>query len=271
MDSTKLSLRELTDQLNLRDEKIIEDEKIFRSVFCVNPIPLVVTTCDDGKYVMVNDAFCDSSGYSEEEVLGKTSFELNIYVNDKDRKKIVEAIKREGITKNIHIQFRRKNGEIFDNLISTSIITIDGINHFLSSIFDITYNKNLEDKLKKERDKYQNLIEDLRCVVFTLDVDGNFVYISPQIEQLSDYKVFEIIGKNFLVFVYKEDWPIIIDKKTQLTEGVESSALFRVVKKNGELIRVETKSKLRNNVTTGIMEMRPMRRSTDKLDCDISV
>ena len=56
-----------------------EDALIFEKAFIDNPIMMGISTLDSGRYIMVNQAFCTTMGYSLEETIGHTSLELGIW------------------------------------------------------------------------------------------------------------------------------------------------------------------------------------------------
>lgn len=66
------------------------------------------------------------------------------------------------------------------------------------------YKHKMESKLKESEEKYHRLIDRLTDIVFTLDKDGNFTYLSPQFEKLSGYPVRILLGHSFTEVVAPE-------------------------------------------------------------------
>jgi PAS domain-containing protein len=54
-------------------------EERFSKAFHRNPQPMSITTVAEGRYLDVNDSFLVMSGYSREEVIGRTSLELRVW------------------------------------------------------------------------------------------------------------------------------------------------------------------------------------------------
>ncbi len=116
----------------------------------------------------------------------------------------------------------------------------------------------LERVLKETRANYQILLENIRDVVFSLDLHGVITYISPVIEELSGFKAEDVIGKYFASYVYAPDLPGLNRSLLDSVHGIESSAEFRVQDKNGRIRYVRTLSRLLNqdgeiNGLTGVM------------------
>lgn len=144
-----LSLRELTEKLALRDEALREDADMFKAIFCINPHAMCVTSIPDGKILEANHAFSELSGYSLDEVMGKTVFELNLYIAPDDREPLVDAIQKHGWVKNLPVDYKIKNGEVLHCLLSTKIITRMKEKVLISVIIDNTENQRIRGLIKE--------------------------------------------------------------------------------------------------------------------------
>ena len=61
-----------------------------------------------------------------QEVVGKTSLELNVWADARDRQAMVELVRQNSRCRGLEVQFRKKNGEIVWGEMSASEIEIDG-------------------------------------------------------------------------------------------------------------------------------------------------
>jgi len=89
-------------------EKVEESEKKFKATFYTSPDSVSISKLN-GEYVEINESFTRISGYTETEVLGKTSSEINIWAVPEDRKKIVATLKKNDYIENFESLFRAKN------------------------------------------------------------------------------------------------------------------------------------------------------------------
>ena len=125
-----------------------ESEEKFRKAFLTNPDSIAINSLENGRFISVNDGFTQIFEFTENEVLGKTSLELNIWHNPEDRTTYVKGIKDKGIIENFETKLCTKSGKIKDSLISAAIIELDGVSHILSTIKDITERKLVEEALR---------------------------------------------------------------------------------------------------------------------------
>ncbi|MGB3225262.1 MAG: ATP-binding protein [Desulforhopalus sp.] len=129
-----------------------ESEDKFRTTFDFNPDAVTISRLDDGCYVDINPGFTKITGFTREEVIGKTVLELNLWHHPADRSILIQGIREKGFYQNLETQFRLKDGSIIDALISARLISHKGVTHFLSVTRDITELKKFEyEKLKFEK------------------------------------------------------------------------------------------------------------------------
>ena len=149
--------RKVESQLRLSEEK-------YGKVFHVSPDSININRACDGLYVDINEGFTRMSGFTREESIGKTSLELDIWVDSKDRANLVDGLKRNGEAINIEVQFRRKDGSILYGLISAKIIVEAGEECVLSIVRDITERKQIEISLGKSNQELEAAYEELAAL-----------------------------------------------------------------------------------------------------------
>ncbi len=129
--------------------------KKFAKAFSCSPDSITISTLGEGRFIEVNDSFVKLSGYERDQVIGKTSFELNLWVDDRDRLNLLEELQATGVVRNLEFEFRQKSGEIITTLVSAEIIDLDGNKSILAVHHDITERKQVEAQLRLcgERDR----------------------------------------------------------------------------------------------------------------------
>jgi two-component system, cell cycle sensor histidine kinase and response regulator CckA len=97
----------------------------------------------------VNESFLRVTGYRREEVIGRTSLELNFWVRRKDRAKLVELLWEQGSVHDLEITYRTKSGEERVALDSAEAIEVSGQDCIVAILRDVTERKFLEKQLRQ--------------------------------------------------------------------------------------------------------------------------
>jgi PAS domain S-box-containing protein len=92
--------------------------------------------------------FTRLTGFTREDVIGKTSLEIDIWHDPDDRQKLVHGLRAKGFYENLEAQFRRKDGILVTALMSATVITINNEPHIISITRDITELKQAEKERK---------------------------------------------------------------------------------------------------------------------------
>ena len=123
-------------------------EKKFATAFKRAPLVMTISSREDGRLIDVNDKFCELSGFSREEALGRTSVELGLMYDD-----VRAGIGRELLT-NQHLPDREltitiKDGRQLQCLWGGEIVQIDGRPRLLTIVQDITETVRMREELAK--------------------------------------------------------------------------------------------------------------------------
>ena len=124
-----------------------ESDDRFQKIFRTSPDPIVITAMADGAYIEINDAWTQQFGYRREEVLGRTSRSLGVWVEVADRDTFVAALAQHGSLRNYEARLRRRSGEVADVLMSADKLDLDGNACAIVCITDVTERKNAERRI----------------------------------------------------------------------------------------------------------------------------
>ena len=131
------------------EDELKKSEEKFAKAFRHSPLAKTIETAKDHRYVDVNEAFLQMSGWSRDEVIGRTPSDLAIWVNPEERLALVKRLASGSIIRNQEYQFCIKNGEIRAGLGSAEMIEIGGEPCVLGAMADITEMKRAEEALSK--------------------------------------------------------------------------------------------------------------------------
>ena len=125
----------------------------FSRLFDSNPAPMATNILSERKFTDVNDAWLNTFGYAREEVIGKTSEELGLFVQPEKQQEVAEQLIARGQIADIELKVKCKDGTILDGLFSGDIIESQGKKYLITVMVDQTKRKQMEDALKQESDR----------------------------------------------------------------------------------------------------------------------
>jgi diguanylate cyclase (GGDEF)-like protein/PAS domain S-box-containing protein len=139
--------RKAEERLSQIQEALRNSEERHRIAFQSSPNAVSIFRLDDGMYVDVNKTFLDTMGFARQEVVGRSSPELNIWADPGDWQNLAEALRKNGVFRS-EVQFKKKNGEIYWGLISASVFDHDGVTCVLSVTQDVSAAKAAQQEIR---------------------------------------------------------------------------------------------------------------------------
>ncbi len=133
----------------LAQKALEESEEKFRLAFQTSPDAIYLSRVSDGMCIDINDGFTKLTGYTRDDVIGKTSQELNIRHDPKGRVRFRAHLESNGFVENMETEFRTKDGRILTGLVSARILRVNQEDLVLSIIRDITARKKAEEEKKR--------------------------------------------------------------------------------------------------------------------------
>ncbi|WP_243309812.1 ABC transporter substrate binding protein [Fundidesulfovibrio agrisoli] len=152
-----------------------ESEEKFEKIFRHSPDWIAIMRLSDGTYLDVNDAFEKITGFTRDEVLGKTALDIGIYSNPKERYELDEAFLRMGRTQIQELQYRLKSGEVITVERAGELVEIGGERCIISIVRDITSKKQAEQALI-ETEKQKKLRADAEIKMLQAQINPHFLF-----------------------------------------------------------------------------------------------
>jgi diguanylate cyclase (GGDEF)-like protein/PAS domain S-box-containing protein len=180
-------------------------EERYRLAFQTNFDSIDICSLEDGRFIDVNEAFLKNQGLKRDQVIGRTSLELGLWVNPADRQKLVDEIRRNSVCRNLEVPYRGANGSLRWGLMSVSPFEMHGVPCILSVTRDITDAKLAEERLAAAAEALRVSEERYRTVFQTsLDTisiarvhDMKFIDVNQALLDTLGYERKEVIGKTY--------------------------------------------------------------------------
>jgi diguanylate cyclase (GGDEF)-like protein/PAS domain S-box-containing protein len=219
-------------------------EEHYRAVFQTSVDGIAISQLSDGKYIDVNRAFLDMMGFDREEIVGRTSQELNYWADPGARLEMVKAVRERSGFRDLQTRFVKRGGAVIWVQISASAIEVEGVACVLSVMQDITAAKDAEalltaatEALRLSEERYRTAFQtSLDAININRLSSGKFIDVNQAFLDILGYEREEVIGRTSLelgVWANPRDRQQLVDMLTETSSCRGLEAQFR--KKNGEV------------------------------------
>jgi PAS domain S-box-containing protein len=220
------SFNTMAKTLDKKTREIEESERNYRELF--DSLKVGIYQCEpgvEGVFIWVNQACAEMFGYeSPEEMIGTKV--RDIYVDQDDRKKLVERLEKEGVWKDFTSYCIKKNGEKFyTERTSNMVKDDDGVPVRIEGVIrDTTERKRLEDELRKSEEHKSQLLDSLKEGIYQCEpgVEGVFTWVNKAGAEMFGYESpEEMIGTKV------RDIYVDPDDRRKLVEKLEREGICR--------------------------------------------
>ncbi len=174
------------------EEALRASEEKFSKAFQNSPDAITLARLSDGRLIEVNERFISLTGYKREEVLGRTSTELDFWANPADRETYAAALKERGRVTDFETAFRTKSGEIRSFVVSGECVKIEDELCVLGILHDISERRRTEQTLLVTARRLRTAVEAANVGLWDWDLETNEIYYSPEWKGQIGYEEDEI-------------------------------------------------------------------------------
>jgi diguanylate cyclase (GGDEF)-like protein/PAS domain S-box-containing protein len=221
-------------------------EGSFRTaLFHHSPVATLISLISSGVIQDANEAFCQLVGYRHEDLVGRTTNDLNLWANPQDRQRLTEMFQRDGQVRDIEIDCRTRSGEIRYLVASFEAIHLNGLDCFISTAVDITRRKSAEQAVAESESRFRHLTTMTNDLFYSCRrmADGYFrvEWLGGDAERLLGIGNRELAALGcWRGFVLEDDQPQFDRHVTALTAGNTSNTLLRVRHRDGTVRHVRS-------------------------------
>jgi PAS domain S-box-containing protein len=260
-----VSLRRRVEQARIEQE-LRESEASLRTAFDMNPDATHVNRLSDGTYIDVNESFLQMTGWARDEVLGRTSIDLDIWEDVSERDRMVAQLEKQGFVRNLEARFRTRTGQLLDGLMSARMMMYRGEPVILSITRDVT-------EWKRNERRYRLLAENSLDVIWTLDLqDLHFTYVSPSIQRLRGFTVEQAMAETLEGSLTPESLARVTDRMSRPPGPAKDGAFTGVYDQpcaDGSIKHVEiTTSYLRDEAGRPVAVLGVSRDATARVEAE---
>lgn len=177
----------------------------------------IIVENEQRRVIVANDIFYDIYNFSKSKsLINEDIFQLELMAKDLlvdgeafiNRKKELLASNSIVIGEQLHLVDGRVLERDFIPIRSGKGAVSGKIWHYR----DITKSKEYETKIKNSEENYKTLLEQyqlvintIKEVIFTTDIEGNWTFLNKAWDEITDFSIEKSIGKNYLDFIHPDD------------------------------------------------------------------
>lgn len=191
------SYKDITERKVL-EERMRESEECFSTFFRGRAVGAIIGDVPTGALVELNDTFAHMLGYHRDELVGRSTLELGIWVDPAARLELANQLADFNQIGQCEAQLRRKDGSIIDVLIQGEMVQLRTARYFMGTLADISAIKAAQLALRQKEQQYRALFENLLAgAAYGVIVDT--AQSSPDIMLVEvNHRLEELLGRTAL-------------------------------------------------------------------------
>ena len=234
---------EVYTEYKLIEQKLIESEERFRSIFREAPVG-IVTTSLEGRFLQVNPAFCKFLGYRQEELQSMAVVDVTHPEDIPETKRQIQKYQpNQPYLAELEKRYVRKDGAVVWARLKVTVLKANKAKAcFVAIVEDITEQKLMLMAIEESRQRYELATNAGLIGVWDARPDTGDIFVDPVIKTMLGYKVEEIKDR-------REEWeklfhPDDLEKSNQILEShlngeiPQYEAELRLRHKNGDYVWV---------------------------------
>ncbi len=188
-------VREIAD-VKEAERKLRNSEATLRKIFDANLDSVATSDPITRRYTDINAEFSRSTGFSREEVLGKTHWEIGVWPSRDEADNFAAApVPEAGKFGTCGPIFTLKDGHLIPCLISGVLLELDGKLSCLTITRNIGDLVAAEQRLIDSEASLRKIFDSILDPLSITDLEGHFIDVNDEFMRLSEYSRQEIIGQ----------------------------------------------------------------------------
>ena len=237
-------IRDVTDRRRAELALQKQNEE-YRLLFEANPCPMYL--CDEKTlaFVAVNRAAIDKYGYTYEEFLQRTIWDIRP-AQDIPRLQSYLATQEDRHAAAGVWQHQKKDGTVIDVEVNWHKLDFAGRPAYLVMAHDVTEKRQADSALLESEERYRELFENANDIIYTIDLAGNFTSLNRTGELLTGYSQAEALQMNISQVVAPDHLEMVRSNLTRKIEANEASTVYEadIITKSGDRLQLELSSRL---------------------------
>ncbi|MEJ2723397.1 MAG: PAS domain S-box protein [Deltaproteobacteria bacterium] len=238
------SLMDITDR-KLAEEALRESEERYRQLVTHAPAGIYEVDFVSQKFVTVNDVMCEYTGYTRDEFLCLSPFDI---LTEKSKQQFIERMSRvfagEAVPETVEYKIRGKGDKEFWVLLNAKYIYEKGLCRGATVVvYDITKRKQAELALRQSEEKYRLLVHNANDGIFIAQ-DERIKFPNPRTQEILGYSADELAEVPYKDLIHPDDRTLLIERRKtpHWDENASRTYALRVITRSGEQLWAQISS-----------------------------
>lgn len=183
------------------EEALKKSEEKFSKIFRQSPMAMTLTSTKDHRYIEVNETFEHLTGWRRDELIGRTPFDIGLWVDAGERGETTKRLLIEGHVRDLETRFRMRDGSIRTCLGTAELIELNGEPCMLAVAADVTEYKHAQEELRESQQRLSGIITSAMDSIISVDGQQRIVLFNAAAEKMFRCSAAEAIGRPVERFI----------------------------------------------------------------------
>lgn len=204
-------------------------EQRFEKTFNANPAPAVICRLSDLRYIKVNAGFLEMTGYVRDQVIGASTYELDILDGAEKRDLAIERLRDHATIPQMQAELRLPDGGCKQVIVAGQPLVLNEEDCMLFSFVDMEPRQKAEEALRQSEERFAKAFRLTPVPTLVCDAQDQVVIdVNEAFLDTLAYPSEEVLGKTVA------ELDFIDDKSARIR-------LFAALEKGGSLDRVDVR------------------------------
>jgi PAS domain S-box-containing protein len=250
-------------------DALVESEQRFRAAFEQAAVG-IAHVAPDGRFLRINQKFCDIVGYNRDEMLSGT-FQNITHPDDLDADlgHIARLLAGEIPTYSMEKRYRRKDSSLVWVNLTVALVRKDSgaADYFISVVEDITERRHVERALQASEARIRRIFEQASDAIFVISTDNRFLDVNPRGLEMTGYTRAEFLRLGLADIIVPDERPRLNVEPVETMAGKPHLAEWLHRRKDGSTFPAEVSARQLSDDTylAIVRDLTERRRAEDDL------
>lgn len=198
----------ISESLRQAEAALQQSAEMFTTAFRSSPDGITISLLPEGRLLTVNESFLRMTGYTQEEVLGKSAADLQLWVDPEQRSKVLAKLRTGVEVKEEEFLMRTKTGRIRTAQFSAAKVQLGDRLAILAIVRDVTDRRLAEDAIRLSEERFRTLVRDLHVGIVLLSPNAETLFANQAALRIFGFSDDQVLGKatsQFEMTAIRED------------------------------------------------------------------